>query len=644
MTCSNTYSPSGTDAVGSYTISAAFSGDSNYGASSSPQINNFTINLATTTTSVVGNPNPSTYSQQVTFTATINAENGNIVKGRTRKGVKSQDVSGTVTWSSNTGCSPSAVTGGYPGVATCTTSAATHLPVGTDPVTATYSGDSNHSGSMGSVNQQVNGGIATSINVNSVSPASESYGQDATATITAELAWTGNGRAPTASNITISGNGHGTYSATSCNPRSGDTITCTATYTPTAADVVGSYTETAAFSGDINYAASNSTQTNNFTITQATSSTSVGSSGSPTTYGQSVTFTATVDGENGATKRGKPGARPQDVTGTVTWSSNTGCSASTVSGYPGVATCTTSSLNAGSDTIKATYSGDANHTGSSGTFGQTVNKASQTITATPPSEAYKNDQFMVSATGGGSGETLVFTSSGPCSNSGSTYLMGRSGTCTGTINQPGNTNYLAAQPYTWTTTIITTLNTPSVSVSAPTSEPYGASFVATATYPTTQGVSGGVPTITATGSCTAGAVSGSGSTYQATVTMTSGTGTCTTTAKWAANFYYAAATTNAKTTASRITPVVNLNGVPSGAAEGTQFTVTATSNESGTYAVVPTITASGACEVISSSGSPGNSQATIQMIKATGTCTTTAKWAASTEYAAQTLSQKTTAN
>ena len=90
---------------------------------------------------------------------------------------KPQDITGTVTWSSNTGCSPSTVSG-YPGIATCTTSRASSLPVGSDTVTATYSGDANHSGSMGSVIQQVTGNIATSINVTSVAPSSEDYGSD----------------------------------------------------------------------------------------------------------------------------------------------------------------------------------------------------------------------------------------------------------------------------------------------------------------------------------------------------------------------------------------------------------------------------------------------------------------------------------
>jgi len=82
---------------------------------------------------------------------------------------------------------------GYPGVATCTTSRASSLEVGNDTVTATYSGDANHSGSSGSVIQLITGNIATSISVTSVAPASEDYGSTVPATITALLQWVGNG-------------------------------------------------------------------------------------------------------------------------------------------------------------------------------------------------------------------------------------------------------------------------------------------------------------------------------------------------------------------------------------------------------------------------------------------------------------------
>src|SRR5208282_2505731 len=266
ITCTNTYTPSGTDVPGSYTMTAGFAGDTNYSASSSSQSNNFAINPASSTTLVTSGLSPSSYGQQVTFTATITGEFNLSGRRPAKKGARTPDVGGTVTWSANTACGTTAVTSGNPGVATCTTSAASQLPVGTDMVTATYSGDSDHSGSNGSVNQVVNGGVATTIDVTSASPAAEDYGQDAPVTITAVLTWTGYGVAPTASDVTIGGNGSGSYGATNCQPRVHDTITCTATYTPTTGDAPGTYTETAGFSGDVNYNASSSSQSNNFTI------------------------------------------------------------------------------------------------------------------------------------------------------------------------------------------------------------------------------------------------------------------------------------------------------------------------------------------------------------------------------------------
>jgi hypothetical protein len=420
LTCSATYTPTAADTVATYTETATFSGDSNYTGSSSPQTNNFSITQATSSTSVGSSQNPSTFGQSVTFTATIDGEYGLIVrragalisrglnkKGPVQKGkAHSQDLGGTVTWSSNTGCAVSTVSGN-PGTSQCTT---TTLPEGSDTITATYSGDTNHSGSSGSyLNQIVNPVVtSTSIAVTSVTPSSEAYGQDAQVTITAMLTWTGSGPEPTASDISIGGNGPSGYSSTSCGTPVSDTLTCTATYTPTASDTVATYTETATFTGDSNYTGSTSSQTNNFSITQATSSTSVMSSQNPSTFGQSVTFTATIDGEygevkgrNGAllgsrlTKKGlvqKGQAHSQAIGGTVTWSANTGCSPSTVSGNPGTAQCTTTTLPQGTDTITATYGGDTNHSGSVGTLsgGQVVN-GTLTVSVTPSSINFGTD-------------------------------------------------------------------------------------------------------------------------------------------------------------------------------------------------------------------------------------------------------------
>jgi hypothetical protein len=371
----------------------------------------------------------------------------------------------------------------------------------------------------------------------------------------------------------------------------------------------------------------------------------VGSSENPSTYGDSVTFTATINGASGQIKRN--GVKSQDVTGTVTWSGNTGCGTTNVtSGNPGTATCTTTSLNAGSDTVTANYSGDANHSAGSGSLVQTVNQASQTITAAVPPGVKTTDSFTVSATGGGSGNALTYTSGGDCTNSGATYTAGtRAGTCTVTINQAGNTNYAAATPYNASVSVVTALVKPVVSFTgAPTSAVGGSTFVVTATYPNTSDVPEEVPTITGNAVCSASAVSGSGTTYQSTITLLKGSGTCTMTAKWAANYYYAAATATQKTTATETVPTVSFTGAPTSAVGGSSFTVTATSNETDADAAVPTITGNTVCSVGSLSNTgPGTYEATVTMLAGSGTCTMTAKWAKTIEYDAATAQQKTTA-
>ncbi len=188
-------------------------------------------------------------------------------------------------------------------------------------------------------------------------------------------------------------------------------------------------------------------------MTASNGNVAVASSANPSNYGDSVTFTATITGDNGMAKRNGR-VKPRDVTGTVSWSANTGCADSPVSGYPGVATCTTSSLGAGTDTVTASYGGDANHNAGSGSVSQVVNQASQTITFTTPAPASAEygSTFTVAATGGASGNAVVFTSAGACTNVGTTYTMtASSGNCSVIADQAGNANYAAAPEVTETT-------------------------------------------------------------------------------------------------------------------------------------------------------------------------------------------------
>ena len=233
------------------------------------------------------------------------------------------------------------------------------------------------------------------------------------------------------------------------------------------------------------------------------------SSANPSTYGVSVTFTASVTPVNSPAP-----------TGTVAFSANSttisGCSAVTISSG-GTAQCTTSSLSAGTNTISATYSGDSNYSGSTGTLsgGQVVNKASQTITFTTnaPASAVYNSNFTVAATAS-SGLTVTFTSSGGCTNSGATYTM-TSGTtpCSVVANQAGSSNYSAAPTVTETVSATLASQTIAFSTNAPSSAAYNSQFTVAASAS-----SGLAVAYTSSGCCT-----NSGATY----TMTSGTSACT---------------------------------------------------------------------------------------------------------------------
>jgi sugar lactone lactonase YvrE len=305
--------------------------------------------------------------------------------------------------------------------------------------------------------------------------------------------------------------------------------------------------------------------------------------------------------------------------------------------------------NAGSYAVTATVS-NPNYTGSaSGTF--VINKASQTITVTTPAPATATagSSFTIVASAS-SGLPVTFTSSGVCTNTAGEYTMNanaKSGTCEEAVAQAGNSNYSRATSVIESTTLAAAI-APTVSFTgAPSSAAYGSAFTVTAASNET-GAETSVATITTTDPtvCSLGARTVNGTTATVPVTILTGSGTCNLTATWAANDTYAAATAKQTTKAEKVTPIVSFTGAPSSATNGTSFTVTATSNETGSGAEVPTITASPAaiCGVGTVTGSgPGSYQATVTITKATGTCTTKAKWASSADYAAASLNQTTTA-
>jgi trimeric autotransporter adhesin len=204
--------------------------------------------------------------------------------------------------------------------------------------------------------------------------------------------------------------------------------------------------------------------------------------------------------------------------------------------------------------VTASQSGNGNYSAASPvTQSTSATPAAQAITVTfVPTTATKSSMFTVMATGGGSGNALVYTNStgDNCSNAGATYTMGTKATaCSVIINQAGNANYSAAAQVTKTVTVAAAIACGSQCsiTGAPASAPYLSTF----TVGTTSGSDTSVPTVTAAGACTIGG---------STVSMTKGTGTCTITAIWAANYVYEKATVTAKVTATKGATVTSITG------------------------------------------------------------------------------------
>jgi hypothetical protein len=345
-----------------------------------------------------------------------------------------------------------------------------------------------------------------------------------------------------------------------------------------------------------------------------TSAATVTSALSPVGAGNSVTLTATASyaGSTLATNTN------QAIAGvTFTWSANTGCAPSVIMTGNEVATCITSILPLGSNTVTVTYPGDATHSGSTGTFAQQVNATvapTVTFTGAPASAAY-GATFTV-ATTTNSGATAVITSGGACSNTGNSITMtSGTGTCSLTATWPGIGIYGGA---TLTQSTNATPLQPTITFTgAPASAAYNSGFtVASTTNATTTAV------ISASGAC---------SNVGSLVTMISGTGTCTVNAMWAADGTYSAATLTQYTTASKIAPTVTFTGAPATAAYQAGFTVASTTNAS----AVVSVSSSGAC---SSSG------ASVTMTSGTGSCSLTATWLADSNYTGTTLTQSTAAS
>ncbi len=164
--------------AGSYTVSAVYSGDTDFAGSSGSTTQ--TVAQDATTTSLVSNPDPSIQAQVVTFTATVSP---NAPGGGTPTGLVTFTTNGGATTLGSASLAQSA------NGATASIQLA-NLPLGDTLVTATYAGDANFAGSASSaVDQSVEPAppVVDTLTVLTSSELPSVYGQSVgfTATVTA---------------------------------------------------------------------------------------------------------------------------------------------------------------------------------------------------------------------------------------------------------------------------------------------------------------------------------------------------------------------------------------------------------------------------------------------------------------------------
>jgi hypothetical protein len=339
--------------LGTSLVVADFNGDglsdlavSNYTAGSVSVL----LGTNTTTTITSLTPNPSLYGGSVSIVANISPTT----------------ATGTVSFQDggSTFATSSVQTGGV---------AATnyaYLPLGSNSITAVYSGDSVNGASTSSASVlTVNQTTTTTTLTSSANPS----GQGLSITLTATVAPPSGFFIPTGS---VQFKDGGTNLGSPVTLINGVATLATSTLT------LGSHTLTAVYSGDVN----DLTSTSN-TVTQVIKTATAAvltSSANPQLSGQPITFTATI--------------APSAATGTVNFTVD-GSSIGTPGLVSGVATVVTSTLSAGSHTVIATYSGDSTYAGSvSNSITQRVGTVTTTTLNVSPAGGSNNLGALVTIT------------------------------------------------------------------------------------------------------------------------------------------------------------------------------------------------------------------------------------------------------
>ncbi len=322
--------------IGSYSYTALYTGDGSFSGSLSKRLL-LNVSPAFTTTTIASSGNNSKLGQSVTFTATVKPQFSGTPTGTVQFYADGQPI----------------------GVATVNNGQAsvgvTSLSQGTHTIESDYEGDSNFTASFAVLKQKVGKAVSTVTVTSSLNPAA--YGQPVALTATVSDS---EGVPPTG--FVVFSEGATIYGSVTLNAGLAQ-LTLTQL-------LVGKHNITAQYGGDGADNSANAIFTQ--TIQGAATTTSVSSDLDPSSFGQSVTFTATVTSSIGTPD------------GTVTFKQGSQALA-TVSLASGQAQFSTNTLGTGADSITAAYSGSSAYAKSQGSVSQIVIVAATTLAlqATP---------------------------------------------------------------------------------------------------------------------------------------------------------------------------------------------------------------------------------------------------------------------
>ncbi|WP_433983839.1 Ig-like domain repeat protein [Tunturiibacter empetritectus] len=396
---------------------------------------------------LTSSPNPSNYGQSVTFTATVPS-----------------GVTGTVQFTDGTTVLGTATLSG-----TTATSTTTTLAVGTHPVTAVYSGDTNYNPATSAIDNQVVGQAGTTTTVaSSLNPSAFMQ----SVTFTATVAPTAGATLPTG---TVQFSVDGTNLGIPVTLNSG-----MATYTISTL-AVGLHTVAAVYTPDTNSLTGSNGSVSQQVGAVSTSATTLSVAPGTVMYGDQATLTAVVT--------------PSFATGTVSFYEGSTLLGTASLDGTGTAVLPISTLNAGVHTIVAKYNGDpgvpANTSntvqltvtqrtapGGGPAITVTVNDATRTATQSNPPFTYSPAGQLVN------GDTYATAISGTATYS--TTAGSTPGTYAITVTGLTSANYtIAFVPGNLTVTISPSTTT---LVAGPPSPQYGDPVTLTATV--TSGATG----------------------------------------------------------------------------------------------------------------------------------------------------------